>query len=216
MELAQAYEEDLPPNHRRALTEAAQVLIDTTIDDSSRSSGPTWSNDNWLIGTMLPPRYQPRYTAQFARKFFVCLVTVIWKLGQREPMRPSCVAEELAAHVLIEEAEGFLEEDGVEADFGDFKETFFEDLDFELLYDEAYDGIETADIAGEMGITYLAFGDWFKRFGSPEMSSYTEVHPLARDDIGSDTDSAIWLPRPRGAPSAHESVPAASDSDQGV
>src|SRR5258708_465615 len=100
MELGKAYEEALSPSHRRALTEAADVLIDTTLDNLPSSDDPTWSNDNWLIGMLLPQRYQLRYDVRFARKFFVCLVTVIWKLGQSEPMRPSCVAEELAAHVL--------------------------------------------------------------------------------------------------------------------
>lgn len=189
MELGHAYEEALPPSHRRALADAADVLIDTTIDNLSTSSDPTWSNDNWLIGLMLPPRYQLRYDARFARRFFVCLVTVVWKLGQRAPMRPSCVAEELAAHILIEEAEGLLEQDGIEAEFEDFEDLFFEDLDFAYLYDDAYDGIEKADIAEEMGITYLAFGDWFKRFGPPDSSGYTEVHPFARDNLDPKADS---------------------------
>ena len=67
----------------------------------------------------------------------------------------------------------------------------FEDLDFEFLYDDAYDGIEKADVTAEMGIVYLAFGDWFKRFGSPANSNYTDVHPFAREDLGPETTSAV-------------------------
>jgi len=179
MELGLAYKELLSPTHRRALADAADILIDTTLDDLAATNDPTWSNDRWLIGTMLPPRYQLHYDALFAKQFFLCLTTVIWKLGQPEPMRPSCVAEELAAHVLIEEARELLEQGGLEAEFGEFEDRFFEDLDFVYLYDDAYDGIEQTDIAEQMGITYLAFADWFKRFGPPDGSGYTEVHPYA-------------------------------------
>ena len=189
MQLGQAYAGALPASHRRMLRDAAEELIDTTIQDLCASDASGWSADNWLIGTMLPARYKLRYTGDFARKFFVCLVTVIWKLSQREAVRPSCVAEELAAHVLIREAEALLEVNGVHPDFDDFREAFFEDLDFEYLYDDAYDGIETSEVAEGMGITNLAFGEWFERFGPPETSSYTEVHPYAQDNGDSDVEA---------------------------
>ncbi len=158
------------------------MLIETTIDDLSASDDPGWTADNWLIGTMLPQRYRLKYTSGFARRFLACLLTAVWKLGQREPIRPSCVAEELAVHILLEEAEALAQDHGVEVDFDDFRDAFFEDLDFEFLYDDAYDGIEKADIAEGMGIANLAFADWFERFGPPEGSDYTEVHPYARGD----------------------------------
>src|SRR5689334_17934191 len=105
MELGSAYSEVLSLDHQRALGEAANELISTTISDLVNSDETTWTNDNWLIGDMLPPRYIPRYNGEFARKFFVCLVTVVWKLGQPIPMRLSCVAEELAVYILVQEAE---------------------------------------------------------------------------------------------------------------
>ena len=190
MELGQAYADALPVSHRRALGEAADVLIDTTIDDLSASDDPGWCADNWLIGTMLPPRYRLKYTGGFARRFFACLITAVWKLGQREAIRPSCVAEELAVHILLEEAEALSQNRGIVVDFADFRDAFFEDLDFEFLYDDAYDGIEKADVAEGMGITHLAFPEWFERFGPPERSDYTEVHPYARGDSSLGADSS--------------------------
>jgi hypothetical protein len=182
MQLGQAYAGALPASHRHMLRDAAEEVIDTTLQDLCASDAPDWSADNWLMGTLLPARYKLRYTADFARKFFVCLITVIWKLGQREAVHPSCVAEELAAHILIREAEALLEGNGVQPDFADFRAAFFEDLDFAYLYDDASDGIETSEIAEGMGITNLAFGEWFERFGPPETSSYTEVHPYAQNN----------------------------------
>ena len=142
MELGQAYEDVLSDQERGLLLEAAQELIDTTLMNLGASDRADWTADNWLIGTMLPPRYRLKYTAKFARRFFLCLVTVVWKLGQREPLRLSCVAEELAAYILVLEAEALAEEQDQAVDFGSFRDTLFEDLDFEFLYDETYDAIE--------------------------------------------------------------------------
>jgi len=164
----------------RAYADSATACEKATIDSQIAQ----------VAGTMLPARYRLRCTGDFARKFFVCLVTVIWKLGQREAFRPSCVAEELAAHILIREAEALLEGNGVHPDFADFREAFFGDLDFEYLYDDASDGIEASEIAEGMGITNLAFGEWFERFGPPETSSYTEVHPYAQDNGDSDVEAS--------------------------
>jgi hypothetical protein len=140
---------------------------------------------------MLPPRYRLKYSAGFARKFFMCLVTVAWKLGQREPLRLSCVAEELAAHVLLQEAEAFADERSQIVDYSSFRDMLFEDLDFEFLYDEAYDGIEGTELGETMGITHLPFAEWFERFGPPASSRYTEVHPYAQpEDNGASETSA--------------------------
>jgi hypothetical protein len=109
MGFGQAYAAVLSDDESGLLLDAAEELIDTTLMDLNTSNRSDWTADNWLIGTLLPPRYRLKYTAGFARKFFVCLITVVWKLGQREPLRLSCVAEELAAHVLLLEAEAFAE-----------------------------------------------------------------------------------------------------------
>ena len=175
---------------RRLLLEAAEELIDTTLMDLNASTRSDWTADNWLIGTMLPPRYRLKYTAGFARRFFVCLVTVVWKLGQREPIRLSCVAEELAAHVLLLEAEAIAEEHDQAVDYSSFRDTLFEDLDFEFLYDETYDGIEGTELGETMGITHLPFAEWFERFGPPASSTYTEVHPYAQQDVNGASETS--------------------------
>lgn len=190
MELGQAYEDALSEYERRILFEAARELIDTTLMDLGASNLSDWTADNWLIGTMLPPRYRSKYTAEFARRFFVCLVTVVWKLRQREPLRLSCVAEELAAHVLLQEAEAFAEEQELPVDYSSFRDTLFEDLDFEFLYDETYDGIERTELGEVMGITHLRFAEWFERFGPPANSRYTEVHPYAQQEVNGASETS--------------------------
>jgi hypothetical protein len=157
MALSHAYADVLSYQERRILLEASQELIDTTLMDLGASDRSDWTADNWLIGTMLPPRYRLRYTAEFARRFFVCLVTVIWRHGEQEPIRLSYVAEELVAHVLLPEAESLAEEDDQAADYSTLRDTLFEEVDFEFLYDETYDGIESTELGETMGIARLPF-----------------------------------------------------------
>lgn len=76
----------------------------------------------------------------------------------------------------------FLEEQGIEAEFASFEDRFFENLDFECLFDDAYDGIKDSERGEQMGIVNLRFDDWFKLFGPPDSSGYPEVHPFAQDD----------------------------------
>jgi hypothetical protein len=104
-------------------------------------------------------------------------------------MRLSCVAEELAAHVLLQEAEAFAEEQELPVDYARFRDTLFEDFDFEFLYDETYDGIERTELGKVMGITHLPFAEWFERFGPPANSTYTEVHPYAQQEENSATET---------------------------
>jgi hypothetical protein len=191
MAFGQAYADVLSDYEGRLLLEAAEELIDTTLMELNTSTRSDWTADNWLIGTMLPPRYRLKYTAAFARKFFICLVTVVWKLGQRETLRLSCVAEELAAHVLLQVAEAFAQEQDQAVDYSRFRDALFEDLDFEFLYDETYDGIEVMEPREVMGITHLPFAKWFERFGPPTSSTYTEVHPYVQpeDDAAPDLPS---------------------------
>lgn len=186
MQLALAYQDALPSSHRKALYAAAELLSDSIVDDLVAFREGSWdANDSYLAG-MLPPRYLPRYTPGFIRRFHYCLLTVIWKLGQRERVPFSCVAEELAAHLLIEAASAALEEAGEEVNFGAFEDELFEDLDFEFLYDDAYVGIEETAFAEMAGVANLAFADWFTRFGPPDNDTYPEPHPLAWDATAPD------------------------------
>lgn len=207
VQLGQAYQRVLPVNHREALFAAAEILYDAMLDDLEVINSGAWSADDTreqsiefsFIAGNLPTRYRLRYTPRFMKRFHLCLLTVIWKLGQREPLKLSSVAEELAAYLLIQQAESSLELDGVQADFASFEDELFEDLDFELLYDDAYDGIEATAIADEIGMANLAFADWFTRFGSPDSTDYLEPHPLcfeddeedmyANDETGEDSQS---------------------------
>lgn len=188
MRLGQAYRKALPPQHGEALYSAAEILSDSMVDDLVAIRDGSWTANGSYLASMLPPRYVLRYTPQFVRRFHACLLTVIWKLGQRERILLSCVAEELAAHILIQEAVAVLETAGEKADFGAFEDELFEDLDFEMLYDDAYDGIEETEFATVAGVVNLGFADWFTRFGPPDNDTYPEPHPFAWDSAAASAD----------------------------
>ncbi len=56
---------------------------------------------------------------------------------------------------------------------------FYQDTDFEYLYDNSYDGIEETELAQRMGISSLAFHEWFFPFSDePSRTPY----PYIRED----------------------------------
>ncbi len=97
-------------------------------------------------------------------------------------MALSSLAEELAAWVIIREAKRYLEDDTdeeVENAFDTFIAAYFEDTDFEYLYDNAYDGIEETEVAQFMGLSPLAFRDWFSPFSDEPSRT---PHPYVIED----------------------------------
>jgi len=192
MKLGHAYRRVLMPEQREALYTSAEFLQEDMQADLAAIREGSFSAEHSLIAASLPPRYLLRYTPTFMRRFHACLLTVVWKLGQRERIPLSCVAEELAAHLLIEHAMAALEMEGIEVDSSDFvafEEELFEDTDFEMLYEGKYDGIEESAFADIAGLVNLAFADWFVRFGAPDNHEYPEPHPLSQDESATDDNT---------------------------
>ena len=119
----------------------------------------------------------------FIRRFFTTLLTVGYELAQDSPPVPllSCTAEELALHILIEEATHILEESGIESQFDVFEDDAFQESDFEYLYEMQFDGIEDSEVGAEMGIGNLHFDEWFEPF----LNASTQVHPYSWEDAES-------------------------------
>jgi hypothetical protein len=124
----------------------------------------------------LPEIYKERYkTFGFLRNWIVTMTTVGWKLAQPKRYPLSNVAEELALHLIIQEALSGVElseadqevqETASEA-LKDIYDYACEDTDFESLY-ELEDSDEIADLDPQklMGLTELRFKHWFEPFGS--------------------------------------------------
>lgn len=190
MSLPEVYEKLLAPDYVRALEDAISWSVDHALDNlavievAGDADEPVdWKNLVFLSG--LPVRYRHMYTPLFATKFVVCLIVATHKMADPERIGEgmfSCVAEELAAHLVIEEAEALLKADreergegDTEVDFGALYELMFEDTDFEWLYDPEMDGIERDAVAmAELGIGNLAFERWFSPFSRRHSHPYVD------------------------------------------
>lgn len=164
--------EILPTSHRDALINAVDILVDQFLEDVNSLSEvipgvPPPDIKDTSISAFLPERYVHRYDGMFAKKFLICLIVVSWKLRSNDAHTLACTAEELALYALLREARGLLEDSGTEVDFGAFEDLAFEDMDFELLFDPAWDGIEDYGnelTGGQARLVNLRFDDWFRPF----------------------------------------------------
>jgi hypothetical protein len=191
MGIGQPYLHVLTADQREALEASIDLLIDACFEDiTAMADGRTTFADSQLA-IFLPPRYLPKYTIGFARRFFVTLVTVAWKLAQPEQIPLACVAEELVAWALIRRARVYLDlydKPQSAHDFTEFIDVLFADVDFLFLYEPAYDGIDQTEIGARAGMTSLAFADWFHRFGAELDTTYGAVHPYAEEGPPPDDD----------------------------
>ena len=168
--IGNAWDDCLPESHREALHTALCLLVDDFLNDPD--------DDEPHFVAALPSKYLHRYDGGFRRKFLVALLTVGYKLAQPEPPVPllSCTAEELGLHVLIEEAKEGLKTQGTEPKFSEFEDRAFQDdMDIEILYDMALDGVEDSAVGDSMRYANLQFDQWFEPF----LNATTPVHPYA-------------------------------------
>jgi hypothetical protein len=144
-------------------------IIDHCFENYNDLKKPEHFEDT-VLGGHLPSRYLHRYTPLFYKQFAVCIITVAWKLAQQKHMPLSSVAEELAALASINQVKALIEEDedgqAIEEVLESFMDVYFEDLDFELLFDNEYDGIDESEVGQSLGMSFLAFNNWFKPFST--------------------------------------------------
>ena len=173
MTIGDTWEDCLPQSHREALHLALCMLVDDFFNNPE--------NEEPLFVASLPSKYLLQYDDFFRRKFLVTILTVGYKLALSEPPVPllSCTAEELALHVLIEEAKSELSTQEITPDFIEFEDMAYQDdMDFVILYDMSLDGVESTSIGDDMAYANLNFGKWFEPF----LNASTPVHPYAADE----------------------------------
>ena len=162
--------------HRRAaalagcLIQASVMVVDQLIEDVTELRKHEGTADERIAKTWvfsdLPARFAANYTALFAQEFLVAFVDVTSRLTRGwEPL--ACVAQELGLRILLDHVEVVAE--AADAALPDgwrrhLEDLLFDDLDHELLYDPAHDGIEEDPAAQPPGMAPMRFTDWFRPF----------------------------------------------------
>src|SRR3984885_12318639 len=152
------------------LIQASVMVVDQLIEDvtelrqhkgtAEERMGKTW------VFSDLPARFAANYTALFAQEFLVAFVDVTSRLTRGwEPL--ACVAQELGLRILLDHVEVVAEAaDAALPDGwrGHLEDLLFDDLDHELLYDPAHDGIEENPAPHSPVLAPMRFTDWFRPF----------------------------------------------------
>ena len=172
-EFAKAWSKYLPENHREALFTALCTLTDEFFDYDLES-------EENVFRELLPSRYVSFYTPLFLKRFYVALLTVGYKLAlpKQSETLIACTAEEIALHILVQEASVELDIDGIEAEYGLFEEMIYQDVDFEFLYESENEWIDRSKVRDELAMANLHPSKWFKTFDNASMP----VHPYCQDE----------------------------------
>jgi hypothetical protein len=166
----------LPKIKREALHAAVAILLDNGFEALASHGDLSDSTLVWY----LPPRLEPQYHEGLYRSMLVAVANIGGQLATTDAPILRCLADEMALHVIIKQAGAWLETHGERDEgWGDYEDLVFEDVDFELLYDPAWDGIEDpdSDVARQEGMANLHPKDWFKPFRPDE-----PVHPYYADE----------------------------------
>lgn len=133
--------------------------------------------------SQLPGRFASFYNLKFAQKFTVATVDVTKRLAcDWQPL--ATVAEELALHVLLDDAQYLAELWELELTYGwrsDLVDALDEDTDHEYLYKDRFTGFESEPSFGPRGMAPMGFTSWFAAFNS----GY-QVSPYAADPAPDD------------------------------
>jgi len=162
-------DEVLPPDHAYALRAAVHELIDELCEDVVALLEAPEGIEEVSMSRYLPRCYRGRCSPLFAKRFLMATAAVAWKLAQPQWHPLACIAEELALNAVVRKAEAFLEDQGKKADFALFQDSALEDLDFEVMFDPAWDGYAVE--------TSLAFEYRFSPFRDDE-----PTHPYSPSD----------------------------------
>ncbi|HEY7031029.1 MAG TPA: recombinase family protein [Thermomicrobiales bacterium] len=172
---------------REAIRRASIFVIDCLFLDLESVGQEGWDVATSFFGACLPRRYRRRYTPDFLRRFFVCVVVAARNLAQAEPAPVACLAEALAVRAIVDTARVRLEREGRTLDGAAVEEEVLEDRDFEYLFDPAQDGVEDSFFGRFVGMEPLGIAHWFVPYGD---GTRGDVHPYAADPDGLDAEPA--------------------------
>ena len=160
------------PEERGMLRAALQALIDLLFDlyEALPPSGPA-SADFKHDGLMVfPPAYVARYDRPFVRRAIVAAASLGQKLSGPGWFDLASTMEEILFGTIMESVQNSDVEIGDV--FDDLEESVFQDLDYEMLFNAQFDGIENDAMSERYAFANLRFEEWFKPFPNTSHLNY--------------------------------------------
>jgi hypothetical protein len=156
----------LSPGHRDALHYASTVILDQCFQDLiDVAAHGDQVTDGFLYNCgYLPPAHAVRYDRHFLQCFASAITIVTWKLNHCIIPEIASVAEGLAAHAILREAELFLIEEGTALDLEPMWHLLFAGTDMLALFNASGDGMEAGYAVAGHRTASLAFEKWFIPF----------------------------------------------------
>lgn len=152
----------LPDTHWIALQAATDLVIRLVfIDLEELAKGRPFSE--LVIAEDLPRPFLHRYDIRFLQSFLECLIEIRLKMGLPGFFYAERTGEEIAMYVIKQYAIGFLDPPDPFA-FDEWDSCAFEDVDHELLFDPAEDGIEHSEKVERYGMANMEYEKWFVPF----------------------------------------------------
>ena len=183
----------------------AQLFDDVVMLATTASVSGSTIEDTQVL-SQLPGRFASLYNLGFAQKFTAATIDVSKRLASGWwPL--STVAEELALHVILDDAE-FIAElwelDLAHGWRGDLVEMLYEDTDHQYLFDDRFSGFETEPNFGPHGMAPMGFSSWFVVFNEAYLAS-----PYAQDLAPADPyEQQVPVNRNQGTPVEADEVAA--------
>ncbi|WP_229075028.1 hypothetical protein [Actinoplanes sp. DH11] len=158
-----------------ALIFACTLVIDELFQDiatlAKSKASIADTDDVFMVLDDLPERFAQHYNGRFARQFLIAAVTITGRLTADGWAPPSCIAEALALHVVVENAKVLLDgHDLLDNDivldeiYNGFDDAAYEDLDHEWLYRRDLDGFEDdEDFTSYFGTGEMRVESWFEQ-----------------------------------------------------
>jgi hypothetical protein len=184
MAMGEACASLLTPKLHMALEKGCRKLLDDGFEDlvAIRYGRPYIVDNNLVVH--LPGCYLLEYTHAFLQDFLLCVAIVGWKLAQPVRIKLACVAEELAAHAIITEADLYLDR-GRKSEpfvihFDALEAQLYSDLDFMRLFESSLIGVDEAKRSETLRNPKLVFNRWFDPFIEEPADSIPAVPPYLR------------------------------------
>jgi hypothetical protein len=160
------------PDERAMLRTALQALIDLLFDlyEALPASGPApadFKHDGLMA---FPPAYIARYDRPFVRRAIVAAASLGQKLSGPGWFDLASTMEEMLFGTIMESVQNTDVEIGDV--FDDLEESVFQDLDYEMLFDAKFDGIENDAMRERYAFANLQFDEWFKPFPNTSHLNY--------------------------------------------